>query len=78
MEIRDAMKQVVAHRKVQREGWDARTYVFHNNEEPGYPYVAVDDNDPIVYEPSFHDLLARDWVVLRHIEVPVPEVSVEE
>ena len=72
------MKQVVAHRKVQREGWDVGTYVYHNNEEPGYPYVVVDDNAPIVYEPSFQDLLARDWVVLRHIEVPVNEVSVEE
>ena len=72
MHIRDAIQQITQGRRVQRAHWDVGTYLYLDHfGSGGYPLVQVADNEPVNYLPLVQDLLAEDWVVVRHVEVHV-------
>ena len=76
MDIRDAMLQITKGRKIQRDFWDVGTHVYLDHwGTGGFPLVKVADNAPVNYTPLLQDLLAKDWVVVRHITVNVNPAS---
>ena len=75
MVIHDAINAMIHGHRVARSFWDVGTYLFHDNEHPGFPRVAVGENPPVNYMPSIHDLLARDWVTVRHKAPNTPNLS---
>ena len=72
MKIYDAIKQITKGRKVQRAHWDVGTYLYLDHfGAGGYPLVKVAENDPVSFTPLIQDLLADDWVTIRHGEVTI-------
>ena len=71
MKIRDAIDQATKGKMVQRDFWDVGTYLMLSTENPGFVSVAVADNPLVVWEPSVHDLLAKDWIVIHEVVIDI-------